>query len=111
MKINILGTEYNLVEQTREENTDFTKLNCDGYCDNTSKTIAIRILDENDTVDDFETYMNTIKRHEIIHAFMFESGLGQNWKHQRWGHEETTVDWFARQFSKIQKIFEEVGCS
>ena len=45
---------------------------------------------------------------EIIHAFMFESGLGSSWQHaEEFGHDETTVDWFARQFTKIHKAFVE----
>ena len=47
---------------------------------------------------------------EIIHAFMFESGLGYSWQHaEEFGHDETTVDWFARQFAKIHKAFVEWG--
>lgn len=35
---------------------------------------------------------------------MFESGLGASWKHtEEFGHDETTVDWFA----KIHKAFVE----
>lgn len=42
---------------------------------------------------------------------MFESGLGASWQHaEEFGHDETTVDWFARQFVKIYKAFVEVGC-
>lgn len=48
-------------------------------------------------------------RHEIIHAFMFESGLGANWEHKPIGHEETTVDWIAAQFPKLLEVFEKVG--
>lgn len=49
-------------------------------------------------------------RHEIIHAFLAESGLQANFEHyKQFGHEETIVDWFAIQFPKIMKTFEEIG--
>ena len=48
-------------------------------------------------------------RHEIIHAFLSESGLQSNFEHsQQFGHEETIVDWFAIQFPKIFKVFQEL---
>lgn len=46
-----------------------------------------------------------IIRHEIIHAFMFESGLGFNFEHKPIGQDETTIDWFAIQYPKIKTIF------
>ena len=49
-------------------------------------------------------------RHEIIHAFLVESGLDNNWKHaEEYGHDETMIDWMAMQHTKLQKAFEEVG--
>ncbi len=46
-----------------------------------------------------------IIRHEIIHAFMFESGLGFNFEHKPFGQDETMIDWFAMQYPKIKIIF------
>lgn len=41
---------------------------------------------------------------------MIESGLDSNWQHSNeFGHDETTIDWFAMQWHKINKVFEEVG--
>ena len=42
-----------------------------------------------------------ILRHELIHAFLVESGLNRNcgW------HNEEMVDWLAIQFNKIKDIF------
>ena len=49
-------------------------------------------------------------RHEIIHAFLSESGLSVNFEHcSKFGHEETMVDWIAIQFPKIHKVYEELG--
>lgn len=46
-----------------------------------------------------------IIRHEIIHAFMFESGLGFNFEHKPFGQDETMIDWFAIQYPKIKIVF------
>ena len=48
-------------------------------------------------------------RHEIVHAFLSESGLQSNLEHnQRFGHEETMVDWIAIQFPKMLEVFKEL---
>ena len=54
-------------------------------------------------------YPEGIIRHEIIHAFLFESGLGFNVENRPLGQSETMVDWFALQYPKIKKVFEELG--
>ena len=104
MKIDILGTEYEVVHE------DFDDKDVDGYCDYTSKRIVVRKDNTND-VEDFDYLMKKQLRHEIIHAFMAESGLQANWQHQnQFGHDETTVDWIAIQFPKMFKAFMEAGC-
>lgn len=48
--------------------------------------------------------------HEIIHAFLSESGLSVNFEHcSMFGHEETMVDLIAIQFPKIYDVYKEVG--
>ena len=103
--IKILGTEYKIEFKTSAE--DRMLQECDGYCDPSSKRIVITT--ENSDLDNFEDKQKEYLRHEIIHAFMFESGLGANWEHKPIGHEETTVDWMAIQFPKILQVFEKVG--
>lgn len=51
-------------------------------------------------------------RHEIIHAFLFESGLSSNTNccFGAWAEYEEMVDRIAIQFPKILKVFEEAGC-
>ena len=105
MKIDILGTKYNLQVVPKEKDAYFEE--CDGYCDYTTKKIVVEDC-KSETVGDLEDnlfYLKQIKRHEIIHAFFFESGLGANWEHKQFGQEETTVDWIARQFPKMLEAF------
>lgn len=101
-KVNILGTEY-VIEEKELKDAD-----CDGYCDYTNHTIVIR-SDNFNNVGDFKNLQNKQLRHEIIHAFFSESGLQSNFEHlQQFGHEETTVDWFAIQSPKIFKVFQKL---
>lgn len=100
--VNILGTEYTI------EPKELKDEDIDGYCDSTSKLIVIRSDNENN-VGDFGYLQKKQLRHEIIHAFMSESGLQCNWQHiEQFGHDETTVDWFAIQSPKIFKVFQEL---
>lgn len=100
--VNILGTEYTI------EPRELKDEDIDGFTDNTSKLIVIRSDNKND-VGNFEYLQRKQLRHEIIHAFMSESGLQCNWQHiEQFGHDETTVDWFAIQSPKIFKAFQEL---
>ena len=54
---------------------------------------------------DFEKKKKKVLRHEIIHAFLLESGLQENFTHPEYGHDETFIDWIAVQFPKILKAF------
>lgn len=103
-KINVLGTEYTLEIKTQAED-DFLDT-CDGYCDKTSHSIVVTSKPADNELKDFEAYQKKCIRHEIIHAFLFESGLHENWSHKD-GHDETYVDWIAAQFPKLLKAFEE----
>lgn len=103
-KVNVLGTEYKIVRE------QFADKDEDGFCDYTSREIHIR----NDNVNELGDFVFSMKkqlRHEIVHAFLSESGLQSNFEHvTQFGHEETMIDWIAIQFPKMMKAFEEVGC-
>lgn len=106
-KINILGTEYGIyIEQ---ESTDKELLDCDGYCDKTTKKIVVTEKIEDCNLGDFSVYQRKIMRHEIVHAFLFESGLHECWEKKQ-GRDETMVDWIACMFPKMKNAFEEAGC-
>ena len=108
-KVNILGTEYTIEIQSKEENEYLKK--CDGYCDKTSHKIVVVAESTDNELEFFGEYQRKCIRHEIIHAFMFESGLAENFEHaNQFGHEETMVDWIAIQFPKMLKVFKEAEC-
>ena len=101
--INALGTQYNVTKEI------FKDADEDGYCDYTSKEICIR-KDNYYGVGNFYYLQQKQLRHEIIHAFLAESGLQSNVKHSdEFGHDETMVDWIAIQWHKIEKVFDKLG--
>lgn len=107
MKVDILGTEYEIFEKTDDE--DRFLRTCDGYCDKSSKKIVLRKFDDDPEcqLENQEWYRNKVLRHEIIHGFLFERGLAENAKL----NDEGIVDWIAMQFPKMKKLFEQLGIS
>lgn len=81
----------------------------DGYTEPDSRTIVIR-SDNIEGLENFEAAQRRWLRHEVIHAFHFESGLGFNYQHKPLGIDETVTDWFAYQYPKLKKAFIELGC-
>lgn len=107
--INILGSEWTVVRTTREEEKRLEYK--DGFCDRSVRQIYVNWYqrDENDLDQqlDVDVQNKITLRHEITHAFLFESGLGDNWKHDTFGHDETTVDWIAIQGPKLYEAWKE----
>lgn len=102
LKVNILGEEWKIKYKNLKDDYD-------GRTDYTNKTIIIRKNNING-LGNFKELQKLTLKHEIIHAFMCSSGLRDNWQHpNEFGHDETTVDWFAMQWSKINKVFKELG--
>lgn len=102
MKINILGAEYS-VNVTNELNEPRLK-NKDGLCDETTKEIFADDYRGEKGEDDIDSKRNLklqtkkVLRHEITHAFLFESGLAEN---SIWALNEEMVDWIAIQGPKL----------
>lgn len=104
IKVNILGSEWTVKSATEAEEPRLESKN--GFTDWTAKLICLEREPQGDI--GMETYMNKVIRHELIHAFMFESGLAESWKHDEFGQEETVVDWFAYQMPKIMKLADDI---
>lgn len=110
MKVNILGTEYTICEKTEEQ--DCTLKKCDGYCDKTSKEIVVlKTSADNCDLHNPKWYTHKVLRHEIVHVFLFESGMHEctNWDANERCHNEQLVDWFAIQFPKILAVYQTLG--
>lgn len=106
MELNILGSVWSVEYRDVRDDPGLEKN--DGYTDYTARLIVV--ADKNGNILNDEVRRKYTLRHEIIHAFLFESGLGFDWEHPNYGHDEMAIDWFAIQFPKLQKAFEEAGC-
>lgn len=54
-------------------------------------------------------YQRKVVRHEIVHAYLEESGLSANFEMKPLGIPETIVDWVAIQAPKMFKTFKELN--
>lgn len=108
--VNILGTEWKIKFGDESQYPNLEGI--DGYCDSSIKEIVVDDMKKSEgqtgAKGNLKEYQKTCLRHEIIHAFMEESGLSGNFEHRQIGIEETTVDWFAIQSPKIFKVFNEL---
>lgn len=101
--VNILGTEYTIVQDN-----SIVRDGYDGLSEAYGKQILIRdkkkMLDDGDNKRQKKERYDEVLRHEIIHAFLFESGLDS------YNHDEQLVNWIAIQFPKMLKAFKDVEC-
>lgn len=115
LKIDVLGTPYDVVLLDYKNDPYFEKNSSDGYCDCVEKRIVICNMQTFPTWDESEAYCReyekTILRHELIHAFLNESGLRESAHATKtWAMDEEMVDWLAIQIPKIVKAMKEAGC-
>lgn len=106
MTVNILGTEYT-IRFIPEEEDDILK-DYDGYCDETVKEVVVKKYKRGEpgSKKNLELQEQKNHRHEIVHAFLFESGLAEN---SGWAQNEEMVDWIAKQGPKLIKAWQEAG--
>jgi len=114
-KLNILGSEWdlNIVPYDLDEN--FKKNELSGYCQSRGKKIVVcDMATHPDWKSEPFEFSNACTRegirHEIIHAFLYESGLdADSFNEDRgWARNEEMIDWFAIQGPKIFKVWQ--GC-
>ena len=105
MKVNILGTEYTVTESTEAEDENLQGV--DGYCDTSIKSIVIDKMDkvEPHMKKDLASHKRVVLRHELTHAYLYESGLAEC----SWAQNEEMVDWIALQIPKMVNTFNEVN--
>lgn len=90
--VNILGTQYQIITDV-----DGTLLpqGWVGSCDVVTKTITLKFFAEGELgFEHCEKYL----RHELIHAFFYESGLDEYYQN------EMLTDWLAMQFPKLADV-------
>lgn len=109
MKINVLGTEYTILFDVPDEEMPE---GADGCMDQSIRTIKIgKFVSDRNSIQNLDDYRKKVLRHEIIHAFLYESGLWNNsGTVTAWGQSEEITDWIAIQFPKMLKVFKEADC-
>lgn len=114
--INVLGTKYQIETHKVSEDSYLEENKLSGYCGEDSKLIVIADMSEEkyfSGMDELEreACRKRVLRHEIMHAFLNESGLSDssNQYGGAWAKNEEMVDWFAIQSPKIFKIYSELG--
>ena len=109
--VTILGTAWKIVLRKKKEDAYLKGIG--GYCDNTIKTIVIRKQRKSphpNECSDLRAYERGCLRHEIVHAFMFESGLSHDsYGARHWALNEEMVDWIAQQHTKIHAAYIRAG--
>ena len=117
MKVNILGTDYEIIKRKYDEDEVFDRRSLSGYCDGYQKKIVYCDMStykgwEHEEAETVERCEKEVIRHEIVHAFFNESGL-QDCSFicdGAWAKNEEMIDWLAIQIPKIHKAYEEAGC-
>ena len=116
MTVNILGAEYTVTIKKYSEDDVFERRSIDGYCDSWAKEIVVCDMAtykgwENEPPETIATAQKETLRHEIVHAFLSESGLADssNAIDCGWAKNEEMVDWIAIQGPKIWKAWQEAG--
>lgn len=115
-KIDVLGAEYEICTHKISEDNTLKQNHWAGYCNEFTKQIVLSDFTEQEffpdmTENEIEAYKKSILRHEIVHAFLNESGLSANTLQvsEAWAKNEEMVDWIAIQFPKILEAFKSVN--
>ena len=99
-KTEILGQEWTVCLCGEEE--DSRLKDTMGFTDWTSRKIVVgRIPDAETNLDYPIAILCKVLRHEMVHAFLFSSGLGDDFAHPAMGHDETMTDWIAYHLHRI----------
>lgn len=96
MTVGILGREYSVLEA-----------DLDGHAGEMDDTAAVIRVDPHGCagVSDPGRARREVLRHELVHAFMAESGLRGSYC-----EDEVIVGWVAAMFPRLRVAFEECGC-
>lgn len=110
--VDILGSKWTI--KYVDDDPAFEQAN--GYTNDAAREITIenvKISDDPLLYDMQSQYINQkrVLRHELIHAYLYESGLGDSSNNcDAWAVNEEMVDWFARNIPKMIVTFKELKC-
>lgn len=107
-QVSILGSNWNIHES--DDIQEPRLIGADGFCDDSEKEIFIDSLEKIDkscAKKNLESHKKKVLRHEITHAFLYESGLAEC---SDWATNEEIVDWIARQGPKLMDVWSSAKC-
>lgn len=115
--IDVLGSTWSIRFEYQADDEAFKSGNCWGYAEDCEKVIILcRPFEDEDplglSIAAQIINLKRILRHEIVHAFLSESGLADSAKgtgDESWATNEEMIDWFARMSPKIFKLYSELG--
>lgn len=114
MEVNILGTPYEIIVKKYDDEEAFDRRLICGFCDGYAKEIVVCDMHtykgwENESEKTIVAAQKQTIRHEIVHAFFYESGLmdSSSAVDCPWSANEEMVDWIANQGMKIYKAWQE----
>lgn len=117
MQVKILGTTYTINYYNYTDKPCFKERSIGGYHDDTDLEIAIVRMKtfpgfEDETDEYCKKHEKYTLRHEIVHAFLSQSGLNDSALQfgGGWAKNEEMVDWIAYQFPKILQAFRDTDC-
>lgn len=112
--VNVLGTAYEIIVKKYEDEEVFARRGIDGFCDGYLKHIVICDMKtykgwEHEDKKTANVAQKATLRHEIVHAFLTESGLADSSAQYSigWAKNEEMVDWIALQGLKIYAAWKE----
>jgi hypothetical protein len=116
MIVNILGAEYEIIMKSYDSDREFKDFDSSGYCLELLHQIVLCDMRtfpgwENEDEEVIKEFQKRTLRHEIVHAFLTESGLSSNSQDAKtWAKNEEIIDWIALQGPKIMKAWQEAAC-
>lgn len=113
-KVLILGEEYGIEIKDEDPGFKGEHVGANGYTDYAKKRIVLRDKSGwpayKDCSEELKIMSKKTLRHEIVHAFLFESGLsGSTTCGKPWARNEEMIDWMAIQGPKFVKAWQDAG--
>lgn len=116
MRVSVLGVQYAVEYRTRAQDPELKAADCDGYCDTSIKLCVARKYTAAEQKEPgskkcLDDYMRKCMRHELVHAFLYESGLSINsLSPSGWASNEEMTDWMAIQGPKLYDAWKQAKC-
>ena len=115
--VDILGSTWNILFADKNEVEAFRDGTCWGYAEDNERIICLcKPYEDEDSlglgIKAQRINLGRVLRHELIHAFLSESGLADSSNgtgQDGLATNEEMVDWFARMSPKIFNTYKELG--